>query len=106
MTDQHNIENGKSNLWILLFAACTALNIVPTPLVEFRYFIVPYLLLQLNLLEPRAITNRAQQVSLTAELVDLVTFTIINAITVYIFLYRTFTYGPLGSIEETGRFMW
>lgn len=34
--------------WILGFIACTAAVLVPTPLVEPRYFMMPYLLLRIH----------------------------------------------------------
>lgn len=76
-----------------------ALNIVPMPLVEFRYFVIPFILMQIN----NVASNHASR---SATILDIVFNIVINAATIYLFLFRTFIYGEPGSLEEIGRFMW
>ena len=49
----------RSLLWQALFMVCVCLVLIPTPLLEFRYFIVPFLMLLLH--EHRAQPDREKQ---------------------------------------------
>ena len=69
------------------------------PLVEFRYFVIPFILLQVNC----ATTTHTSR---TATIMDIAFNAVINISTIYLFLFHTFTYGEPGSLEEVGRFMW
>ena len=75
----------RSTLWIAVFFACTAIVLVPQKLLEFRYFIVPYLLFRLNL---RASTWLQL-------IVEGLVYTAVNASTIWIFLRRTHTQNGL-----------
>jgi len=81
----------KSSLWILSYVLCTCLNLIPLPLIEFRYFLVPFILL-----------NVSFKSSIAQEAATLVYYLLINAATLYLFIYRPF----IGPDEEEARFMW
>jgi alpha-1,2-glucosyltransferase len=81
-----------SALWLAGFAAATALVLVPAHLVEPRYFLVPFFVAH----------THAEAPSTRAALLTLGVVAAANAATIYVFLYRPFTW-PDGS---TARFMW
>ena len=82
-------------LWQLGFLLCTALCIVPQRLVEFRYFVVPYMLLRLHL-------GRS---SFGAILwVEFLLYVVVNAIVFSLFLFRPFVWAH--EPEQLQRFMW
>lgn len=70
---------------------CCFVALVPSPLLEFRYFLIPFYLLHIQLPSD---TKRC--------LVELVVYTLINFVMIYVFLYRPF----ISADESTGRFMW
>lgn len=79
--------------WKLAFSACCALVLVPSPLIELRYFTVPYLVLRLH----------APLLTGARELVPALGLAVIvNAATIGIFLYWPWRW-PDGS---EARFMW
>ena len=81
-----------SALWLAGFALATTLVLVPAHLVEPRYFLVPFLVAHAHAEPP---TVRAALATATAA-------AILNAVTIYVFLYRPFIW-PDGSVA---RFMW
>jgi alpha-1,2-glucosyltransferase len=81
----------RSRLWSLMYVVCTVAVLVPTPLVEPRYFTVPLFVLGVHL----RISTRNLVLTGMANVV-------VNAVTIYVFMFRTFE-APDGSI---GRFMW
>lgn len=83
----------ESRLWLVMFWVSTALTLVPSPLLEVRYFLIPYLLLRLQLKPSRR--------SVVAELIF---HLVVNAVTFYMYLYRPFRWPQ----EHTAlqRFMW
>jgi alpha-1,2-glucosyltransferase len=83
----------RGSLWWLLFLASTALTIVPAKLIEFRYFLVPFLLFRLNV----PASTRLQLA------VEALFYAVINTVTLYLYLYRPFEWA-----HESGqqRFMW
>ncbi|XP_043569527.1 dol-P-Glc:Glc(2)Man(9)GlcNAc(2)-PP-Dol alpha-1,2-glucosyltransferase isoform X2 [Chiloscyllium plagiosum] len=83
----------KSIFWNLAFFICLAAATVPQKLLEFRYFIVPYLIFRLNIPMPLGFKILA----------ELAVYSVLNVLTVYLFLYKTFQWP--GS-EEVHRFMW
>lgn len=85
------IERNRS-IWIVIFLGCTAVVLVPQKLLEFRYFILPYLLFRLNM----KLSNWAEL------MLEFVTYAAINGGTMYLFLNHTFTQNNL----EGQRFMW
>eukprot|EP00842_Homolaphlyctis_polyrhiza_P002017 jgi/Hompol1/2816/HPOL_003032-RA len=83
----------QSVLWITAFCVCLIATLVPSPLVEFRYYVIPYLLVRLHV--PMA--NRWMLA------LEAVLYAAVNAATLYLFLERGFVWpGTPG----TQRFMW
>ena len=85
-----------------LLAACTAAVLVPAHLVEFRYFTVPWFLHMLRPGSVLYVDAAGRPPAMARKLVTLVGYLALNAVTVYVFLYRSFTWGD-GTV---GRFMW
>ncbi|NWH59991.1 AG10A glucosyltransferase, partial [Geococcyx californianus] len=83
----------KSIFWILLYFVCLLAVIVPQKLLEFRYFILPFLIYRLNIPFP----------SLYRQLLELAFYIVVNAVTFYLFLNRTFQWP---NSDEIQRFMW
>mmetsp|Transcript_5987 Transcript_5987/g.15927 ORF Transcript_5987/g.15927 Transcript_5987/m.15927 type:complete len:593 (+) Transcript_5987:1098-2876(+) len=79
-------------LWVCGFVTAAALLLVPAWLLEFRYFTTPLLLLAIHI--PRPTCLQAYAV--------LCFYAAINAVTLYLFLWRPFTWAD-GSVA---RFMW
>lgn len=84
--------------WVVGYTTCTALVLVPTPLVEPRYFLIPYMLLRIH--AAAAVRSRR---GWPWEWVEVGWNVLVNAVTVGVFLGRTFEWdgweGPM-------RFMW
>ncbi|XP_057302444.1 dol-P-Glc:Glc(2)Man(9)GlcNAc(2)-PP-Dol alpha-1,2-glucosyltransferase-like [Hydractinia symbiolongicarpus] len=88
-------ELNKSNrsIWILLYLLCTAAVLVPQKLLEFRYFIIPYLLFRLHI----GVRNYLELIT------EFVLYMCVNAVTLYLFIYRPFKWDHEDAIQ---RFMW
>lgn len=103
--------------FILVWFAATTLSLVTAPLVEPRYFIIPWVMWRLHLPQApglAAFRKQKPQNEKERELVDLATnapkfietiwFVIINVVTGYLFLYKGFEWPQEpGKIQ---RFMW
>ncbi|KAJ5176003.1 Dol-P-Glc:Glc(2)Man(9)GlcNAc(2)-PP-Dol alpha-1-2-glucosyltransferase [Penicillium canariense] len=103
--------------FVLVWLAATALSLVTAPLVEPRYFIIPWVMWRLHLppsstlatfrkQKPRNEDERARADFATnaPKFLETVWFAVINAVTGYIFLYKGFEWP-----QEPGkvqRFMW
>jgi alpha-1,2-glucosyltransferase len=96
--------------FLLVFLASTALSLITAPLVEPRYFILPWLIWRLHVDQPRP----SQSVGLTARImpgkwstwlhVETAWFLFINLATCWLFLYRGFEWEQEeGAVQ---RFMW
>lgn len=83
----------RSLFWHLAFLTCLLAATVPQKLLEFRYFIVPYLMYRLHL--PLAALPRL--------ILEFLLYTAVNAATLYIFTAKTFKWPDSA---ETQRFMW
>lgn len=83
----------RSLFWNLAFLSCLLAATVPQKLLEFRYFIVPYLMYRLHMPLP----------SLPRLLLEFLLYTAVNAATLYIFITKTFHWPDS---TETQRFMW
>ncbi|KAM3860388.1 dol-P-Glc:Glc(2)Man(9)GlcNAc(2)-PP-Dol alpha-1,2-glucosyltransferase-like [Diretmus argenteus] len=83
----------RSLFWSLAFLVCLLAATVPQKLLEFRYFIVPYLMYRLHMPLP----------SLPRLLVEFLLYTVVNAVTLYIFVNKTFHWPDS---TATQRFMW
>ena len=83
---------------------------MPSPLIEFRYYLIPWLFLQFEI-KPFLIDNRekskeSSQNSLNSSLYPVLSAYILTNIAVfYLFLYKPFVYINAGE-KEVGRFMW
>lgn len=83
----------KKPLWRLLFFVCIVASTVPQKLLEFRYFVVPYLFFRLQL----------RDVKYWQVLVELVSNISLNVAVMWLFLNRTFTWPGDPTAQ---RFMW
>jgi alpha-1,2-glucosyltransferase len=86
------LSQSNSLLWIVMYLGTTALCLIPSPLIEFRYYVIPYLILRLQL-KPSESSIR----------LEILFFTILNGITIYLFLYRPFAWNHEPGLQ---RFMW
>lgn len=98
-----------SPLWRWAFFISAAIVLVPASLLEFRYFIIPFLFILLHSMPPipREAGDKKKAASYlpgpTCVLIlELVLFAVVNAVTFYIFLHRPFLW-PSG---EVARIMW
>lgn len=83
----------RSLFWSLGFLVCLLAATVPQKLLEFRYFIVPYLMYRLHVPLP----------SLPRLALELLLYTAVNAATLYIFITKTFQWPNSSDMQ---RFMW
>lgn len=82
-----------SRLWVLIFIGCCCASLVPQKLLEFRYFIIPYLIFRLNIKSPSKVEL----------FLEFIIYNVINVSTLYLFLYRPFTWPSEAAVQ---RFMW
>ncbi|KAK3544795.1 hypothetical protein QTP86_027556 [Hemibagrus guttatus] len=85
--------NSKSLFWIMAFCVCLVAATVPQKLLEFRYFILPYLLYRVHI--PLS--------SLPRLLLEFALCTVVNLATIYIFIQKTFQWPDSTAVQ---RFMW
>ncbi|KAJ2721293.1 glucosyltransferase [Coemansia sp. Benny D115] len=91
----HKLLAGQvSDAWQLALMLCTAAVLVPAPLLEFRYFAVPYYLVRLH----------ARPLPRHIGVLSILWFALINAVTLWVFLYRPFTWPSEPGRQQ--RFMW
>ncbi|XP_061920578.1 dol-P-Glc:Glc(2)Man(9)GlcNAc(2)-PP-Dol alpha-1,2-glucosyltransferase [Entelurus aequoreus] len=83
----------RSLFWTSAFLACVVAATVPQKLLEFRYFIVPYLMYRLHMPMP----------SLPRLALEFLLYSAVNAAAVYVFVAKTFRWPDSGA---TQRFMW
>ena len=87
----------QSALFVLGMVTCTALTIVPSPLLEFRYFVLPYLLWRLHL-SPLTLRDKWRGV------MEYIWFEVINVVTLWLFVTRPFEWpSEPGKVQ---RFIW
>lgn len=89
----HLLATEQTILWIVIYSVATALTLIPSPLLEFRYFIVPYLVYRLSMRQPRGAWL----------FLEFLLYVALNAFTIWMFLQRPFQ-GPRE--EGMQRFMW
>ena len=83
----------QSDFWHLVYFVCIFAVIVPQRLIEFRYFIVPYLLFRLHMpLQPY------WKISL-----ELLLYSVVNAFTLYVYMFKPFVWAHEDGLQ---RFMW
>lgn len=75
------------------FVFCLLANVVPQSLLEFRYFIIPYLLLRLQVVKPEV----------WQLLCETALYAVVNAATILLFYLKTVTWPDM---EEPQRFLW
>lgn len=106
-----------SFFWLVGFCMCLSAAVIPSPLIEPRYFMIPFIVARLGLMqkttnsEPTVGGRRQSFVKLNdnskpifnACLVELAWFALINGATLYLFLYKPFRWPD--SIDWQ-RFMW
>jgi len=78
----------------ILFPVCVVLSLAPQALLEFRYYIIPYILLRLQI----------KPSSLPKLLLEFIFLVGINVVTLYLFLYKPFRWEH--DPEQVQRFMW
>lgn len=83
----------KSELWQLVFFICLLAATIPQQLLEFRYFIIPYLIYRLNL------SMRSYLHIIT----EFILYSVVNIGVLYLFLHKPF-YWPNSPEEQ--RFLW
>lgn len=79
--------------WKLSYIVCCAATLVPQRMVEFRYFIMPYMLFRLHMTMP----------SKGALILEVLFYLLINSLTVYMYVYKPFLWQTTNSLQ---RFMW
>jgi alpha-1,2-glucosyltransferase len=85
---------GKSLGWLVAFSACVLIGLVPQKLIEFRYFIIPFYIYRLNII----------QFTWKELIAEFLFFGAINSLTLSIFVNRIF-YWP-NEPTDPQRFMW
>ena len=81
-------------LWVLMFYICVVIVTIPQKLLEFRYFVIPYIFYRLHV--PLASYARL--------LIECALYVAVNALTIYLFLEKPFHWSH--SPREIQRFMW
>lgn len=92
--------------FILIWLAATTLTLVTAPLVEPRYFIIPWVLWRLHV-PPPPIDNKSPQARILRNipyLLETIWYMIVNAAVGYMFLYKGFEWPQEPGVVQ--RFMW
>lgn len=92
------LSYSQSTLFILGFVISTALTLIPSPLLEFRYFVIPYLLWRLHLSPLLVETTKWGGV------LEFVWYQVINMTVLTIFVSRPFIWES--EPGKTQRFIW
>jgi len=87
----NSLRQVQSILWCIFFFSCVLAVLVPTTLLEFRYYIIPFLFIKLHL------GNNNGRFYF-----QLICYSVINLITIYIYLYHPFSWFD----GQTAHFMW
>eukprot|EP00921_Rhytidocystis_pertsovi_P009817 GHVQ01015770.1.p1 GENE.GHVQ01015770.1~~GHVQ01015770.1.p1 ORF type:complete len:689 (+),score=17.75 GHVQ01015770.1:648-2714(+) len=90
-------------VYVAVICFCSCVSLIPAGLIEVRYFTVPLLLVLLHLpvLPPHNGHFEAYRNELTTEFFYVITNIVVNAIVIYVFVFRHFAMQD----ETTGRFM-
>lgn len=88
-------QSGKNLGWLVAFFVCLFVALVPQQLIEFRYFIIPYLIYRVNI--------QSQMSGLKELGLEFLLHSVINILTIYLFISKVF-YWP--NSQEPQRFMW
>ncbi|CAM6044206.1 unnamed protein product [Sphagnum compactum] len=93
----HSLGRTQGRLWILVFCLGIMGVLVPAPLLEFRYFTIPFFLIALH-------TKIPEEIELGTSFCMTILYLVLNAFTMYLFLFRPFHWAnDPGGIQ---RFMW
>lgn len=79
--------------WRSIYFFCVFISLVPQQLLEFRYFIIPYMIFRLHLISP----------SFQSTVIEWIMYLTVDIVTLFLYLYKPFQWE--GS-SETQRFMW
>lgn len=90
----HSLRTQRGIVWATVYALCVAASVVLHELLEFRYFIIPYLVFRLNL--PLAKNNYSVATEFSL-------YSVVNGYTLYLFIMRPFV---LPTEDILQRFMW
>ncbi|WFD43934.1 dolichyl-P-Glc:Glc2Man9GlcNAc2-PP-dolichol alpha-1,2-glucosyltransferase [Malassezia psittaci] len=93
------IAKTHNRYWIAGFLMATSLTLVPAPLIEPRYFIVPYIVMRLALAKGTIIDAR----SIASLVVEIAWHALIISTTIYTFIYKPFSWPNEQGLQ---RFMW
>ncbi|XP_074565348.1 dol-P-Glc:Glc(2)Man(9)GlcNAc(2)-PP-Dol alpha-1,2-glucosyltransferase [Curcuma longa] len=87
------LGKNQRRIWVLSYVVATALVLVPAPLIEFRYYTIPFYLLVLHSPIPKTCNLR-----LIWSL-----YVVVNIFTMYLFLFRPFHWAHEPGVQ---RFIW
>lgn len=87
------LASRRNFLWCIAYVLSVSALLVPTTLLEFRYYIVPYIIFRLNI----------RVASLYQLIAEISMYVCVNMLTIYIFLHRPFHWDSEVSLQ---RFMW
>ncbi|KAG9327202.1 hypothetical protein KVV02_000918 [Mortierella alpina] len=87
------IATEQTLLWVMIYAVATALTLIPSPLIEFRYFITPYLIYRIAMRQSRGVWL----------VLEFLLYSAVNAFTVWMFLNKPFRWSHEEGVQ---RFMW
>ncbi|GFQ07333.1 dol-p-glc:glc(2)man(9)glcnac(2)-pp-dol alpha-1 2-glucosyltransferase [Phtheirospermum japonicum] len=87
-----NLVKKQKKLWVLVYFFACAASLIPAPLIEFRYFTIPFFFLVLNI----DITDKSW-------IVIGILYFVVNCFTMFTFLFRPFAWKHEGG---TQRFIW
>ena len=82
-------------------AACVAVALVPSPLLEFRYFIVPFTLVLLLSEAGRGESGQGKW-RMWGDVAQIAVYIVVDVVMGYVFLFRPYTWGD----GSTARYMW
>ncbi|KAK8918802.1 hypothetical protein KSP39_PZI021766 [Platanthera zijinensis] len=88
------LAKAQRKVWVLLFCLATAAVLIPTPLIEFRYFTIPFYFLILN--------SRAEDDSIKWMLIGII-YSSVNIVVILMFLFSPFHWDHEPGIQ---RFIW
>lgn len=83
----------RSRIWVLAYFLACAAVLVPTPLVEFRYYTIPFFIFMLN--------SGIEEIS--KWLLIAILYVVVNSFTMYMFLFRSFEWSHESGVQ---RFIW
>lgn len=114
------VAQSQSLLWLVGLGVSISLTLIPSPLIEPRYFLVPFLIMRLHLLQPlapKAASDAQQRAASPTEqtqkavthdwlglTVELSWYLAINVATLWLFLSKPFTWDS--EPDALQRFMW